>query len=309
MKQIQLKPFSDPNLHKDSTMFLDETVEHLTSWLTINPYKGCSLNCSYCFRANWHPASSPQKIIETEFAVDELTNHYLFIPHETPISINNSSTDPLLGEVKKSTFKAMEILERRRLTNPFIIITKLKLTKDDIAFIESLQFLKPIIFVSLSMIPKHIEPTPIGHRIKNLKLLKESMIPTVLYFRPIVKGWNDSEDIILKVLKLAQRYCDAICVGSLRMSKEIRHELSMVGENVEEYPEDFHSKNFLDDIDRRVIDHYNAMKLSVPLFKHSSCAVSYINKIQNYNHLFLNPGKNCTETCPKEQQKRCVNKF
>ena len=286
-------------------MFYGQTVEHLTSWLTINPYKGCSLGCAYCFRARWHPSDRPEQIQDVSETVEALIHHPDFFANETPVSINNSSTDPLLPDVRRSTFKAIELLESKRLRNPFALITKLGFKEGDIEFLQSLQFVRPIVFVSLSLIPGHIEPTPIAPRLRNLQELSKAQIPRVLYFRPIVKGWNDSPEIIEEALRIGQTYCDAICIGSLRVSPEIRVQLSKRNVKVENYADDFHTKAFYSDIENRVLQKYEQLKLDVPLFKHSSCAVSYILGSANYNLLFKNPDKNCLKTCPVSQQNLC----
>ena len=302
---MKIEPFSSEDFHKDSTMFRGQMVEHLTSWLTINPYKGCPLACAYCFRARWHSSDKPKQAEDVTEAVEALTRHAAFRAHETPVSINNSSTDPLLPAVRWSTFRAIEVLESKRLRNPFAIISKLGLKKSEIKFLENLRFVRPIMFVSLSLIPNHIEPTPVAPRLRNLLKLSETQIPCVLYFRPIVKGWNDSPKIIEAALTIGQDYCDAICIGSLRVSPEIRAELSKRGVQIENYEDDFHLKAFSDDIEDRVLSTYERLKLSVPLFKHSSCAVSHILRAANYNMLFRNPDKNCLRTCPASQQNRC----
>jgi DNA repair photolyase len=289
-------------------MFRGQLVEHLTSWLTINPHKGCSLKCAYCFRARWHPAEEPQLVQDVTEAVEALTKHPDFRPNETPLSINNSSTDPLLSAVRESTFKAIELLESKQLRNPFAIISKLELKTDDVALLESLRFVRPIMFVSLSLIPKHIEPAPIGPRLRTLQRLSEARIPCVLYFRPIVEGWNDSAETIESALTIGQTYCDAICIGSLRVSPEIRTELLKRGVQIDNYEDDFHLKQFSNYTENLILQIYDRLKLDVPLFKHSSCAVSYILRAANYNLLFKNPDNNCLRTCPASQQNLCLPK-
>lgn len=286
-------------------MFNGQFVEHLTSWLTINPYKGCPLSCAYCFRARWHPSEKPEESYDVTQAVDSLVKHPDFRPHQTPVSINNSSTDPLLQSVRQSTFKAIEVLETRKLRNPFAIISKLELKYEELEFLKHLQFVRPLVFVSLSLIPRHIEPAPIVPRMRNLRKLSQTNIPTVLYFRPIVEGWNDSKETIKVALSVGEKYCDAICIGSLRISREIRAELQNRGVQIENYKDDFHSKEFSNNIQDRILEIYDRMNLKTPLFKHSSCAVSYFMRTANYNLLFHNPIKNCLRTCPASQQNLC----
>lgn len=303
----EINAFSPEEIPRDSTMSNNKVVEHLTSWLTINPFKGCSLNCAYCFRVRWHPSNKPEKIYDLEEALTQLIQHEDFIPNETPVSINNSSTDCLLPEVKKSTFKAIKIMEAMKLRNPFALITKLKFTNDEILFLSKLKYVQIIVFTSLSLIPKNIEPTPIDHRLRNLQLLSKTKIHSVLYFRPIVKGWNDSSEIIQKVLRIGQKYCKAICIGGLTLSPEILDQLRSRNVFIQEYNGTDRIKRINKMLENKILYIYKNLKLNVPIFKHSSCAVSLILKIPNYNHFFKNPKNNCLDTCPVSQQKRCAS--
>jgi len=299
--------FSPDGTHKDTSMFMGAVVEHLTSWLSVNPYKGCSLNCAYCFRAKWHPDNRPSEIYSVREAMLQLVSHPLFVSDITPVSINNSSTDPLLPAVRKGTFEAIRFMEDRKFKNPFVVITKLAFSDAELKLLESLEYVRPIIFASLSFIPGNIEPAPVSPRIRNIQNLSAAKIPVVMYYRPIVKGWNDSEEIMTRALLLGQQYCRSICIGGLRMSPEIRSELEKAGVNPGYESNDFHEKYFTEEIQQRLFGLYRKLNLTVPVFKHSSCAVSNILGGPNYNLLFENPGKNCTTSCPIAQQNLCFS--
>ena len=301
----QTQAFSDERYQYDSSMFIGSIVEHTTSWLTVNPYKGCPLRCAYCFRVKWGASNIATPQIDVEKAMDIRLNHPDFIPHITPVSVNVSSTDALLPAVRRSTFEAIEFLEKRELANPFGITTKLEFADSEIAFLESLKHVRPVVFISLAFIPRSIEPISTQPRIRNLQALSETRVPTVHYFRPIVEGWNDSDEIIEKALLIGDRYADAICIGSIRLSTEIRSELSKVGVELEKYVDNFHEKKFRNAIEERVLRAHSCLRLDVPLFKHTSCAVSYFMNIKNYNRLYKRPEKNCLRTCPLAQQARC----
>lgn len=286
-------------------MFMGETVEHTTSWLTINPFKGCSLGCGYCFRMNWHPDETPIQQLDVSKAVEELIADPRFVPHKTPVSINISSTDALLPSVKESTFKAIQIFEAKKLRNPFGITTKLFFKQKEIKFLETLQYVRPIIFISLAFIPTQIEPTPTLPRIKNLRNFSKTKVPCVHYLRPIVEGWNDSDEVLAQALQLGNSFADAICIGSLRVSQAIKMNLMSMDVRIEENTPDFHNKSFKIGMENRILEIYKKLNLTVPLFKHTSCAVSFLCGIPNYNLLFKNPTKNCISTCPESQQLLC----
>ena len=161
--------------------------------------------------------------------------------------------------------------------------------------------------MSLALLPSHIEPVPIAPRVRNLKILSRSRVPCVLYFRPIVKGWNDSRAKIRRLLNLGERYCDAISIGGLRLSPEIASALedARIAPPADLSP-NFHVKELPDSLERRILAEYRNLRLTVPLFKHTSCAVSAILKMPNYNMLYRYPAKFCVSTCPPSQQRRCA---
>lgn len=306
MSTNALAAFSDENDgYRDSSMYMGSIVEHTNSWLTINPYKGCSLKCAYCFRAKWGASDTPLLETDVETAVEQLVAHPDFLPHITPVSINISSTDALLPVAQGSTFRAIQLLESKRLRNPFGLTTKLSLAQSRLEFLESLQFVRPIVFVSLAMIPRNIEPIPVKPRIRTLQSLSKSKIPCVHYFRPIVEGWNDSEATIRAVLDIGNDYADAICIGSLRLSPEIRHELQRINVHLPGDTNHFHKKTLGGGIEERILEAYSQIGATVPMFKHTSCAVSYLMDISNYNQLYRSPARNCLPSCPAHQQRLC----
>ena len=198
---------------RDSSTQIGLVVEHTSSWLTINPFKGCSLGCAYCFRARWHPSVTPQEETAVAAAVDALVSHRDFVPHETPVSINVSSTDALLPEVRESTFQAIRILEQRQLRNPFGIVTKLSFTRAEISQLQALNYLRPIVFISLAFLPLGIEPVGVEHRISTMAQLSRAGVPVVHYYRPIILGWNDSNDIIRRVMEVGGGQCQRHLCG------------------------------------------------------------------------------------------------
>lgn len=302
-----MKPFTPENYICDSSLFDSDIVEHTTSWLTINPMKGCSLDCAYCFRYKWDKSATPYLANDVQESLNHLINHNLFVPHITPISVNISSTDALLTIVKKSTFECIEFLDKKGYKNIFGITTKIGFDISDINFLRGIKNLRIITFISYANIPKEIEPISQSKRINSLKLLKKANIPVILYARPIVPGWNSDIDSLSKILLIGQKYADAICIGGIRLSKEI---LDKLEEKKVEIPADyteFHPKKLEKELELEILNQYERLQLTIPLFKHTSCAVSYIFKIPNYNMLFENPKTNCLSTCPVFQKNICSN--
>uniref|UniRef100_UPI0040564368 hypothetical protein n=1 Tax=Candidatus Electrothrix sp. TaxID=2170559 RepID=UPI0040564368 len=300
-----MRPFVPENFICDTSLHLHDIVEQTTSWLTVNPMFGCSLGCVYCFRAKWEAPDKPALKTPVETCLRHLEKHQLFIPNHTPLSANVSSTDALLPQVKKTTFDIIKYLDQKGYKNIFGIISKLKLSSRDILFLSSLENIRPVILVSYAGIPNDIEPVPVAPRIENLKQLNDAGLPSILYFRPIVEGWNDKSDNIANVLAIGNRYASAISIGGLRLSKEIRKNLESANVTLPQKKDIYSPKIIPEKIESKILDIYYRIGLTIPLFKHTSCAVSYIFNAYNYNQLYKSYKLNCMSTCPSEQKRRC----
>ncbi len=302
-----MDPFTPEDYICDSSLYDSDIVEHTTSWLTINPMKGCPLDCAYCFRYKWDNASTPYNANDVHESLIQLINHKLFIPHTTPISVNISSTDSLLPTVKKTTFESIRFLDNKGYKNIFGVTTKIGFNSSDIEFLKSIKNLRIITFISYANIPEEIEPVSQRRRLNSLKLLKKAEIPTVLYARPIVPGWNSDVRSLSKILLLGEQYANAICIGGIRLSKEILEKLEAKKIKIPDGYSQFHPKKMEKELELEILKQYERLGLTVPLFKHTSCAVSFIFQIPNYNMLFENSTVNCLNTCPVYQKNICSN--
>ena len=108
------------------------TREYLKSYYSINSYIGCTINCGYCFLAPIKIVPMrPIKVIEEEELIKEMLNDIYFEKDKTVLSLNNR-TDPFISkEVKESTFKLLDIMEKIGLKNIVTITSKGVLTEED----------------------------------------------------------------------------------------------------------------------------------------------------------------------------------
>lgn len=299
-----LLPFTQHDQICDSSL-PHGVVEHTTSWLSINPIIGCSLECAYCFRHKWGAPDKPIVNSNVAESVDRLISHPEFKANITPITVNISSTDAMLPTVKATTFECMSRLDGAGYSNVFGITTKCGISEKDISFLTSLQNLRVVVLVTYSAMPRKVEPYPARPRINGLRLLAEAGLPRILYYRPIVPGWNTDSASIRKVLSIGRDYAQAMSMGGLRISPEIRANIERKGLQIPNGHDEFHEKLLPSVIQRRINGIYENLGSNVPLYKHTSCAVSYAFDLPNYNNLFEKPLKNCTRTCPVAQQRRC----
>jgi DNA repair photolyase len=301
------RAFSPDGRFYDSLMAAGAVVEHTTSWLTINPMKGCQLGCAYCFRARWHPDNRPSRQFDVADGVLQLLEHPDFVVDRTPVSVNVSSTDSMLPTVRASTLEAVQLLDAEGLRNPVGIITKLRIPDYALKVLAELKYVRPVVFVSLAYLPREIEPVPTRPRVENLRRLMEARISNVLYLRPIVEGWNDSRESIGELLRIGDRYSDAVCIGGLRLSPEIARELAAAGMEVPvpDVEDEFHEKAVPPRVEAMIEELREQHGLEVPIYKHTSCAVSKIMEWPNYNALFERAAENCVASCPSTQVRRC----
>lgn len=280
-------------------------VEHTTSWLTVNPVVGCPLGCAYCFRHHWSAPDNVHEIYTPRDVATALESHHEFRPHVTPIAINVSSTDAFLPSVRSSTIDCLMEFERRQWRNIVGLITKCEITESDASTLARLTFIRPIVFVSLALISKKIEPAPIAPRLRTMQRLRAKKIPVVLYYRPIVEGWNDSSDTMRRVLEIAVKHADAVCYGGLHLSPEIAAQLRSRSIDFPINSGPFHEKAIPSHIEARLQRVHGELGLGLPLYKHTSCAVSYCFSMENYNKLARYSARNCTMSCPTHQQVLC----
>jgi DNA repair photolyase len=286
---------------------LREYIEYRKSGLSVNHVVGCPLNCAYCVRHFWDnfEQKEPQLLASDEQAFSRLLAHECFIPHKTPIQLFNRATDPFLPAVKPHTFRFAALMDEHKLTNHLLVITRYRVSQSDVVFLESLTNVKiTLLFTYSGMNGSSIEPIPESIPTDSIKVASEykSRIKTILYWRPIVPGWNDSEETLAKVLRVA-RFADAIVFTGLFFRKQQDAFFRRNGIGVP-YQE-FHRRKVLpSELESRVLAAYQKSGIGVPIFRKTSCAVSHIHGYSDYNGHYGVP--ELCDICPKDQLGLCA---
>jgi hypothetical protein len=124
----------------------------------------------------------------------------------------------------------------------------------------------------------------------------------VLYWRPIVAGWNDQSDTMQHVLD-AGRDADAIVFTGYYHKQENDRYLRSLGVDIP-YGDAFARRKVLPaDLDARVIAAWRESGIATPLFRKTSCGVSAAHKVADYNgHWGV---RELCEICPAAQADRC----
>ncbi|MEU1223874.1 radical SAM protein [Streptomyces microflavus] len=284
---------------------LADVIEYRKSGLSLNWIVGCPLECGYCVRHLFDnfEMKVPRRLMSDEDAVQRLTGHPYFRAHKTPIQLLNRATDPMLPVVKPHVFSVLRQLDEQGLTNHVLIITRWRVTPEDCAVLNSFTHLRLTVLVTHSNIADPaIEPVDSNIAAQSLRTLYEhaERYRTVLYWRPIVPGLNDSAADIERARELS-RSAHATVFTGLFFRKEIAayyeaHGLTMP------YDETARRKIMPEDAEQRILHALQEGDWGA-LFRKTSCGVAYAHGEADYNGHF--GVRELCDICPEEQVARC----
>ena len=268
--------------------------EYLKSYYSINSYIGCSINCGYCFLAPIKIVPmKPIKVIDEKELIDSMIDDIYFVKNRTVISLNNR-TDPFITEeVKNSTFKLLDLMDEKGLTNIVTITTKGLLDENDAKKLDKYKNIKVVIIVTYNGISFKIQPISKEIQENTMKNISQCKNVFLLHqFRPILPGVNDTEEIIRKVLECAKKYCDASIFQGVRVNAYIKERL----EKREYYYDGCYDTHKIKskDVDE-IFDTIREEDASYPIFDHTSCALSYLFEEPDYNMHFNK--RECSKKC------------
>jgi DNA repair photolyase len=281
-----------------------EVVEYRKSGLSLNHIQGCPLDCAYCIRHTYGlwDQRVPRALMANAEAARHLVEHRYFQPHVTPVQLFNRATDPFLPAVRPHTFAVLEDLDQRELTNHVLVITRHQMKPDDIARLNQLRHVKVTLLFTYSGIEdQRIEPYPSSVAAESLKLMSaptQRKYRTILYWRPLVPGLNDSDHHLTAAYDLAG-HADATVFTGLFYRDEIAAYYQANG-LPEPYDETARRKIVPETLEQRVLA---AFSDSDRLFRKTSCAVSFAHDLPDYNgHVGI---PELCDICPLAQLERC----
>jgi hypothetical protein len=236
-----------------------------------------------------------------------LVGHPAFRPTITPIQLFNKATDPFLPGVKPHLFHVLEALDAKGLDNLVLVITRFRVTTDDMTRLEQLRRLRvTLLFTYSGITDPRIEPIARGQttiRSIDTACAAKTRTKVVLYWRPIVPGWNDQPDTMAHVLDTGRR-ADAIVFTGYYHKDSNAQVLRELGVAVP-YGDDYQRRKMLPaDLDARVIAAWQRSGITTPLFRKTSCGVTYAHSVADYNgHLGM---PELCDICPAQQRRRCA---
>jgi DNA repair photolyase len=281
-----------------------EVIEYRKSGLSLNHIQGCPLDCAYCIRHTYGlwDQRQPRALMSDAEAVEELVGHRYFQAHVTPVQLFNRATDPFLPLVRPHTFAVLEDLDQRGLRNHVLVITRHAMKPDDAERLNRLAHLKMTLLFTYSGIEDvRIEPYPSSVAAASLQLMsaiKPRRYRTVLYWRPLVPGLNDSAEHLDRAYDLHQ-HADATVFTGLFYRDQIAAYYQANG-LPEPYDESARRKIVPELLEQRVLA---AFSDSTSLFRKTSCAVSYAHGLPDYNgHVGI---RELCDICPVAQLDLC----
>src|SRR5579872_1252955 len=281
-----------------------EVVEYRKSGLSLNHIQGCPLDCAYCIRHTYGlwDQRQPRALMPDAEAVERLVSHRYFQVHVTPVQLLNRATDPFLPAVRPHTLAVLADLDGRGLRNHVLVITRHQMKPSDADRLNQLVNLKVTLLFTYSGInDKRIEPYPSQVAADSLKLMGASgrrRYRTILYWRPLVPGLNDSDEHLARAYALS-RLADATVFTGLFYRDQIARYFRANG-LPEPYSATARRKIVPETLEQRVLA---AFAGSASLFRKTSCAVSYAHGLPDYNgHYGI---RELCDICPLAQIDRC----
>jgi DNA repair photolyase len=281
-----------------------ETVEYRKSGLSLNHIQGCPLDCAYCIRHTYGlwDQRQPRALMPDAEAVEQLVSHRYFQAHVTPVQVLNRATDPFLPAVRPHTLAVLDDLNRRGLRNHVLVITRHQMKPGDIARLNQLANLKVTLLFTYSGIDDtRIEPYPSQVAASSLTLMSAPVrrrYRTILYWRPLVPGLNDSSEHLAQAHALSQ-LADATVFTGLFYRDQIA-QYYQANRLPEPYDSTARRKIVPETLEQRVLA---AFAGSASLFRKTSCAVSYAHGLPDYNgHYGV---RELCDICPAGQVSLC----
>lgn len=256
-------------------------------------YDKC-FNCAYCRARDKHNNKeylTPPSAINPLFSV-------------IPVVINIFYGDPLL--YLDETIKCLEILEKAKHKGPVIIITKANMADEKfITAFDKKWNLKIHFGLSFFGNLEFDYMATLENLEKNLNICKQLAdqynYSYGIEYRPLIKGINDSEEIIKSLFELAAKYTTTIAYSGLQVEPELAEYIKENKLPFEPYDGfDFGMKKNISDEVIEIMKKYSSM-YNVPIFKKTSCAISYSMHLgPDYNAHYYRPNELGCKDCPNK---------
>lgn len=278
------------------------------SWIFVNPSRGCPLGCAYCVeqKDSWFNEQVTQTYTPSE-TLTELRNSLVVLKDKSPLAFYNFS-DPFLPQNKRNLFAVLEELNREGWKNKIGLISKVHPGKEYLQRLGGLHNLKVGIFVSYANLMPGLEAVSYEQRVQLMKDVKEEGIPIIVYVRPLVREWITPK----RLEQLAEQIkgnVNAVSLSGIRLTPEIVDTLKLRGIFVPEV-KTYTNKQRDDELSGEATQIIGGVS-KVPVFWHTSCAMSYLFQEPDYNCHDIREKRNknfCEFPCVDKQREICSSR-
>ncbi|HRN70531.1 MAG TPA: hypothetical protein PLS49_05085 [Candidatus Woesebacteria bacterium] len=265
---------------------------------------GCHFNCLYCnqsfvgrdeseVRQSGYILAQTQagvslntrigieKQIVSEIDPNTLLNEFFQWPYynENMSIIFENFTDPSVNW--KRTLYLMEQITQHGHTGPLIFITKGLIPN---SYTKKMADLKeqgghPVGIVTYTGLPQEIEPASSADRLTTMSRLTASEIPVLLSMQPMIKGINDSEEMITQILTETKGITNGIFVSGLYVDPHIVSLFAEAGFPLDTtYTDDIYSiaKKTPQDVISKVKTIANQLGITLPIHETANCAIASV---------------------------------
>lgn len=175
----------------------------------------------------------------------------------------------------------IKVLEKN-VKNPIMIITKGYIDEEKAERLSEIN-LNIIVLYTFSGLSERLENRDEKRQIETMETLsKLKNIKLVNYYRPVIEGLNSNEETIKHVSSIVSKYCKCSIVSGIRLNTHLKN--IMEESNIcipEKYDPDH--KVLLPETYNRIKKVFKADNKDYPIFKKTSCGISYLLKKADYN--------------------------
>lgn len=255
--------------------------------------------------SKWTGLTKSQILLSIDQTIDMLLNYKYFVLHKSILAFCNYS-DAFLNCNTDYTLNLLFRLDRLKVQNPLVIITKSHIPIDIINELLKIENIRLILCLTYSQLPDNIEKG-VDHKklLLNFKNLSEKSFRIVHFWRPII-DINGSIEVINNVLANVTRYCNVSAYNGLNLSPDLNRiytnsTLLNLGNKLfsshGEYIPEKSIKVLLDTITKYYPNH--------SIYKHTSCSISNVLSIPDYNATIYRKDICEHSNCPAKQREIC----
>lgn len=282
-------------------------VDQHATWIALNPIQGCPKACSYCFlHERGQVAVRPEALASPDAAVELLLASEFYEP-DRPVALYTWTDVMARPDSRAHMAFLLEIIARRRLTNPVVLITKCHVPDDTIEMMRRIrdQGVRLVAYLSYSGLGADIER---GIRraavVENFPRLDRAGVPMVHYWRPSMPS-SATQDRMHEVMDRASRFARCTVAAGLKVESAALPRLAALWPELSDtpsvtdaegvYPHTFWE--FLRDVPKRFPGY--------PLFHSNACALAYV--LGEADRFGILGSEVCTQrnVCPMVQRHRC----